>query len=300
MKWLIAANHKKYNHDLAFKELDFIDWKQNANYEVGDKVYIYSSRPTSAIKYLVEVIKVDIKGDSIRNDKKYWIDEEQYESGIKKGVYARFKLIATFPTNLMTLKDLHDHGIKGNIQGPRKLYDNNGDLFEWANFILERSNVNEFEEDIMQETLLKESLIDIDKTDNDFEYSDEIKPKGEPVLNKGVLIYKRDKQTSLNALNHAHYKCEYDNEHVCFMRRDGITPYTEAHHLIPMKFQEEYNVSIDIEENIVSLCSHCHNEIHYGMNAKKLITKLYNDRIELLRKKGIKITLNKLLSYYKI
>ena len=51
MEWIISANHNKYDHVRAFKELPYIDWKQNANYSVGDKVFIYSTKPVSAIEF---------------------------------------------------------------------------------------------------------------------------------------------------------------------------------------------------------------------------------------------------------
>ena len=99
-------------------------------------------------------------------------------------------------------------------------------------------------------------------------------------------------------MNHANYKCEVDKDHKCFLRKDGETPYTEAHHLVPLSFQDDFEYSLDIEENIVSLCSNCHNEIHYGYNAINIITQLYEERKDLLKGKGIDITLEKLLSYY--
>ena len=59
-------------------------------------------------------------------------------------------------------------------------------------------------------------------------------------------------------------------------------------------------MSLDREENIVSLCSNCHNEIHYGRDAMVLIEKLYSDRKELLESIGITITLGELLEMYGI
>lgn len=41
MEWLIAANHNIYDHVKAFNELPYIDWRQTANYNVGDLVYIF-------------------------------------------------------------------------------------------------------------------------------------------------------------------------------------------------------------------------------------------------------------------
>lgn len=126
----------------------------------------------------------------------------------------------------------------------------------------------------------------------------ESKPRAELVEVNGHKVYPRDRRTALNALAIAEYKCEYDNNHVLFNRRNSNINYTEPHHLIPMAKSEEFDMSLDIEANIVSLCSNCHNQIHYGKDADKLLTKLYNERKELLEKSGIKISLEELLAMY--
>lgn len=79
LEWIISANHNKYDHVRAFKELPYIDWKQNANYSVGDKVFIYSTKPVSAIEFLVDVIETDITSDNVIDDKNYWVDMGEYE-----------------------------------------------------------------------------------------------------------------------------------------------------------------------------------------------------------------------------
>lgn len=124
--------------------------------------------------------------------------------------------------------------------------------------------------------------------------------KPEPTVIRGVLAYPRNRTYALTALNNANHQCEVDSSHTTFIRRADKLPYTEPHHLIPMAMQGRYSVSIDVPENIVSLCSNCHNEIHYGDNAEKLLTRLYEERKEYLKNKaGITITLDELLSYYK-
>ena len=76
----------------------------------------------------------------------------------------------------------------------------------------------------------------------------------------------------------------------------------EPHHLIPISEQSNFNVSLDVEANIVSLCSNCHNCIHYGVTKEKLIIlkKLFLDRKDRLLQCGIDITFNQLLNMYKI
>ena len=116
----------------------------------------------------------------------------------------------------------------------------------------------------------------------------------------GREIPKRDAQTAADPLKHADYLCEYDSSDRTFLRKNG-KPYTEPHHLIPISKYRDFDYSVDVMENIVSLCSHCHNLLHYGRFADKVpvLTKLYNERIAALRKCGLDLTLNQLMSYYK-
>lgn len=95
--------------------------------------------------------------------------------------------------------------------------------------------------------------------------------------------------------------CEYNKNHPSFIRKSNSKPYTEAHHLIPLNAQglDKFKiVNLDCEANIVSLCSQCHNQLHYGINIKEIISKLYTERKELLLKCGIDITLDELLNFY--
>ena len=162
---------------------------------------------------------------------------------------------------------------------------------------LDSIDANKKEDDNLVNFLKDASLAE---SSDSFEYVDGKKPKAEPIYEEGHKTYPRDHQTAINALTHANYKCEFDPEHPTFIRRGSNKPYTEPHHLIPMAFSDEFDVSLDREQNIVSLCSNCHNEIHYGRDARVLIEKLYEDRKELLRSAGIVISLKELLKMYGI
>lgn len=571
MLWLIPANPNIYDIESAFNDLEFIDWRKNANYSVGDYVYIYVSRPIQTIEYLCEVIETYVDKNSLINDKKYWRNPDNYDEITRKD-YVRFKLIKQFNFDNLSVFDIQRRGMAGNIQGPRKMLGTDNSLTSWAEYILETTNTfnyyqNTREENdevltvpingtleliekynvhahpltqgypqkvpkyiafretggvinavyqvedvievipdkyigndnvykyiqerkntfkfskknivyrfylikllskldssfvlspnpqgakylylhdliknnkysnfwnrfisiaysnkifsnifkksnvinrsyydlrwednemhlairnsstkclevyiqesvelyhffnenfeelkkgtngiwtiptktienetkhkkfvlsydsenynddlyitwIIQEALqLKENIVlmlkkrnrfivqrneeedtkikvaisNVKRSEKRFQYSSDLKLKTTPKIIHGISIYKREKQVALNALNHANYKCEVDEDHKCFLRKDGETPYTEAHHLVPLSFQDDFEYSLDIEENIVSLCSNCHNEIHYGYNAKNIISQLYEERKDLLKGKGIDITLEKLLSYY--
>lgn len=113
-------------------------------------------------------------------------------------------------------------------------------------------------------------------------------------------IPKRDPKRAANALVHAGFRCEYDNTHRTFLRKKG-NPYTEPHHLIPLSKYRDFAYSVDVMENIVSLCSHCHNLLHYGRFEDKvpILEKLYEERKDALRKCGLDLTLEQLKSYYR-
>ena len=156
-------------------------------------------------------------------------------------------------------------------------------------------HVNESVDDTFVGTLRHSGLSD---AESDFEYAGKPQPVKEAIVKDGIKIYPRDRKVAINALIHAHFKCEIDNSHRTFIRKDSDKSYTEPHQLVPLSCQEQFDVSLDVEENIVSLCSNCHNEIHYGKDADVLIRLLYSKRIEMLHKAGIRIGLDDLLALY--
>lgn len=120
----------------------------------------------------------------------------------------------------------------------------------------------------------------------------------EPKTVNQQKYFPRDKQISKNALVRANFKCEYDVTHLVFERKNHPVDYTEPHHLIPLSKQNDFEYSLDVEANIVSLCSHCHNKVHYGKHNRNIIEKLLIEREEQLIEAGIPIKLDGLLSYY--
>ncbi len=116
---------------------------------------------------------------------------------------------------------------------------------------------------------------------------------------KQYETYPRDPANAAAALRNANYLCEVDNTHKLFIRRNGKINYTESHHLIPMKYQYKFKNKLDCPANIVSLCSHCHNKLHYGKDIKDELTYLYQQRKSRLEAAGISITLEELFNLYK-
>lgn len=115
----------------------------------------------------------------------------------------------------------------------------------------------------------------------------------------GRIIPKRNPKIAAEALVLANYKCEFDETDRTFIRKNG-KPYTEPHHLIPISKYKDFDRSIDVKENIVSLCSHCHNLLHYGKDSDKvkILERILMSKSRELNLYGISISLEGLLKYY--
>lgn len=79
-----------------------------------------------------------------------------------------------------------------------------------------------------------------------------------------------DPKLAKTVLHNKNYFCEIDSNHFTFSAKSG-NHYVEAHHLIPMKFQELFpSYNLDRSINITSLCPICHCAIHYGKKSEQI------------------------------
>ena len=120
--WIIPSNSNKFDPAKFFSKYDNeVDWKQSANFEVGDVVYIYCTKPDMRIRYKMEVIETNISFDKSLKDKTCWIDKTEFKAGVEKNKYFRMKLLATTKSDMLTMDMLHKQGVKGYIYGPRTI-----------------------------------------------------------------------------------------------------------------------------------------------------------------------------------
>lgn len=118
MTELIPCNLKYYDVKGAFSKFKAIDWKQSAkNICVGDIVYIYVGKPISAIKYKCRVNKTNLSKVEI-DDSEFVINGENYEN---YGNHMELELIREYADTELTRDMLVENGLKGNIQGPRRV-----------------------------------------------------------------------------------------------------------------------------------------------------------------------------------
>ena len=102
------------------------------------------------------------------------------------------------------------------------------------------------------------------------------------------------------ALQAASYNCEIDSTHVTFTSYATNKNYVEAHHLVPMAFQNDFQYSLDVPMSIVALCPNCHRLLHHAKisEKKKLLEFLFRKRESELEPFGISLSMNRLIVVY--
>lgn len=155
---------------------------------------------------------------------------------------------------------------------------------------------DEAEERRLMDRIVRISDEEIEKIEMTYRRSPVKREK--PILRNGTEVYPRSENKALNALFHARFQCEMDAEHWIPEKKHSIYKLAEPHHLVPLRYAKEFKYSLDVEENIISLCPVCHRRLYYGEGQREMLKKLYEDRKELLESVGIEITLERLISMY--
>jgi len=116
----------------------------------------------------------------------------------------------------------------------------------------------------------------------------------------GSQGYVRSPRVSADAIRAADFTCEIDAQHWTFTSRAKRKRYVEAHHLIPISQQHNFEFSLDVVANVVSLCATCHRMLHYGeaSERKHLLKNLLKLRKPFLREKEIDVGDKVFLEFY--
>jgi len=113
-------------------------------------------------------------------------------------------------------------------------------------------------------------------------------------------IWRRDPSMAAIALKNADHQCEADSRHETFLVSTFNHPFMEGHHLIPLQFQDKFEYSLDVPENILSLCPNCHRAMHHGKTdfRRPLLKRFYKERIQGLLSRELALSLKDLIGYY--
>lgn len=224
--FILPSNPNTYDAQNAFTDLHTIHWVQhnNKSVSIGDIVYIYESKPTQRIILKTQVIGRDI--DS------YHIDDSKYStSGIdfsSKGPWLTLRLIQNIDTRI-SLQDLHELGLKGNIQSLRRLDDNIANALDFL---------------IRDSSELTSILVTEGKKTKVYSTRYERNPKNRQAA---ILIH------GLNCK-----VCGFN-----FEKKYGALghEFIEIHHKKPL-YLNNTEINIDPINDLVPLCANCHRMIH--------------------------------------
>ncbi|MBI2572226.1 HNH endonuclease [Candidatus Woesearchaeota archaeon] len=153
-------------------------------------------------------------------------------------------------------------------------------------------------------------LADTDEETDDYEILSEVEetltPADFPTVNRrgrikqgSRMITVRNKAKGDFVLKQQNYKCQVDGSHRSFLTPAEV-PYMEKHHLISMRFYEEFDKDLDDINNIVSMCPTCHKHIHLGKKEEigNILKILYKKQKDALQNAGFVISLEDLKGKY--
>ena len=102
----------------------------------------------------------------------------------------------------------------------------------------------------------------------------------------------------------ANFKCELEQYKGCryFTSKTTRHNYVEVHHFIPREFRNNFENSVDVLANYITLCPHCHKMIHLATDRERIdvIRFIFNQRKDRLTACGLTIELEELFQYYNI
>lgn len=120
--WLVPSNPYRFRLSDFLCEHECVDWKRGRfNFQKGDMIYMYSTKPIQKIEYVLEVIQTDICYEDSIKDEKYWGDKDEFRAGIVQNRYCRFKLVERVSSKLLSIEHLCQHGLKKPPQSSMKI-----------------------------------------------------------------------------------------------------------------------------------------------------------------------------------
>jgi len=236
MNWLISSNPNMYDSISAFDSLSLVDWKQNANYEIGDNIYIYITKPMQKIVIGAVVVKLDIPFSETIGDLKFWNNTETYNENTHKK-FARLKLLHFYTGNSLSLDKLLLNGLLTAPQGPMRL---KGQL---ESYIIDQ--FNKF---------------------SDITYPDEIEDQTNE-LSEGMVKtvqvnqYERSPIARQKCIDYYGTTCQICGLDFEKMYGNIGRNFIHVHHKVPIaNIGKEYVV--DYKEDLIPVCPNCHAMLH--------------------------------------
>ena len=237
--WIVPCNDNVFRiGEAILSHGGLVDWRMSNKFSVGDIIFIYKSKPEQCIRFKMEVVSVGINVDEAMEQEAFWKDKATYYSGLGSYQYARFKFVEEYPDDVLSIHHLHEHGLKGNVQGVMQCKSD-----ELLDFLLNPYH------------LVNDDVYDVDY------------PEDDDKLYEGALVkvmankYERNQKARKECVAKKGYKCL-----VCgcdFEKAYGEIGkgFIHVHHLVPISsIGQEYELNVDTD--LVPVCPNCHYMMH--------------------------------------
>lgn len=101
--------------------------------------------------------------------------------------------------------------------------------------------------------------------------------------------YIRDKILIKQVIESNNYKCEINSRHETFIAETTKRSYMEGHHIVPLKYQGNFEYSLDVYANVLGVCPSCHRMLHYGVikDKKIILSAIYHQRKDRFYESGM-------------
>ncbi|MEV5116681.1 HNH endonuclease [Peribacillus frigoritolerans] len=249
--WVVPANPEDYDLASAFSRYETIDWRRSRKYENGDILFMYVSDNIQRVRYKVEVIKGLVPPNEVNHNKMFWRNEAKFEQSMT-GNWTRFRLVDEVDTIELSLAQLREHGLNGNIQGPMKV---TGKLRNYIMSFFERDITHSYYPDEVSETLEEGKRKTI-----------------------RVNVYERNPIARKHCMEHYGAQCK-----ICSLNFEDTygevgKDFIHVHHIVPLhEIQQGYEV--DPIQDLIPVCPNCHAMLHRKENGDYLTIEQLRERI---------------------
>lgn len=118
-------------------------------------------------------------------------------------------------------------------------------------------------------------------------------------LERITKAFDRDKAIVAQIAASCEYQCQINTKHETFIAESSKKNYVEVHHIVPLKYQERFESSIDVYANLLVLCPTCHRFLHFGTKKEKekILVPIYEERSPRFEKCGFPMSRVEFLKY---
>ena len=119
--WIIPFNPNYFRLADCLREQGYVEWTQRYKYQIGDIVFIYSSKPDSKLLYKMEVTATNLSASECADDRKYLLNPSEVDANADIPLGFRMIPLTENTSDKLTLNDLLEHGLKWAPQGGLKV-----------------------------------------------------------------------------------------------------------------------------------------------------------------------------------